>query len=279
MVRLGSIIAVATALAELCHSSNLSYVESIQAVINDEYQVVNDGSTGIVWFNTSGTSLDRFTFPLVGDFGIESLSSYNYLQAITQLAQQALAQEKYGDAVFLLYKFLYAGQSTPTKLGLNNDMVLDMINDLGGAGVKRDDLGEALQMLYDTVSVPALGDLYTMVSETPPQVNAEKRITTTTKCLDNYQTNRNSCWRLIFRIMNDHTRKKSGPRNIEHDGCFISWSVDVDIELRLLVPQARQCLNDCAEVGISCEARAPIFGSFDFKQCLSNRAGGCGNSS
>lgn len=256
-------------------TDDLSYEDALRAIANNKVDNVYDDSHGAVYFNTKDYGLEDHGFPVLDNFGIDTHSTFNYLTSLTKLARQAADKQKYGDVALLLYKFLYAGNAEATKIDPNSDMVIDMINEFGGKSNKRNDNRELLNMLSQSVSTPEVEDLFTLVSNGTPQKDGLDKRWTKEKCLKAHKAVKNACWDLLSRVKIDASTKTGGPRNIEYQGCFISWSANATFQIRNLTNAANLCLQVCAGSYISCEVWGVSLNGTIVNQCLSNRAGGC----
>ncbi|CAN6656286.1 hypothetical protein TRVA0_029S00122 [Trichomonascus vanleenenianus] len=229
----------------------LSYEDSIRAILRNQI-IPNDGSNGTVWFNTTGYGLEDYGFPLIDDYGIYTYTSFEYLRHVTGLAREAANRGKHGDVILLLYKFLYAGQAKATEPVITSDMFRDMVNDLKPLW-KNSDRNALLDILEETSSIEELKELYSQVKKEGKAFTPENDAQLRDPCRNSHQADRNACKRLLSAMKSDVTWRPGGPRNIEYNGCFISWGKDSNLQVKDLQYLTKYCYEICDGAKISCK--------------------------
>lgn len=249
------------------------YGERLLRMISCNYNI-HDGSRGDVKLPEMDDLLNKYGIndDVVKEY--HTLTTLNHVYNITYLLEEALDNDNDGDAVYLYHKFLYAGSNDTTKLNGDLPLVQDIreiVRNLVAEGEKG--LQKLDRLKYST-AVPVISRLYS--TENIEEVEkADKRTWTETRCDTRHTAPRSRCRLLINAISSDWSTKSGGPRHLEYNGCFVSWSRDLTFTVNMLAPAANQCMRSCDNAQISCLVRNVLLSSTYVTQCLSGRATNC----
>lgn len=145
------------------YPNQLSYKRSIIAVAQNEV-VSEDGSNGIVWFNTSSYCIKNLEFREVGFHAVVTYESYNYLTLLVRLADEALAKGFHGDYVFLLFKFHHEGRELPSGIRRFSPMLYDMAKSLDSISTFENQRQPLLDFLKSSTKIKNIKELYDIVA-------------------------------------------------------------------------------------------------------------------
>lgn len=140
----------------------LSYQKSIEVIALNEV-IRLDGSSGVVWFNTTDYCIKNFQFREIGYNALVTHEAYNYLTVLTNLATVAKKKGRDGDFVFLLFKFLHEGKELPTTIRRFSPMVYDMAKSLDPGTPFWTKNHHLLEYLKQSTDIPIIKKLYAIV--------------------------------------------------------------------------------------------------------------------
>lgn len=145
------------------YPNGLSYEQSITAIAQNQV-VFQDGSQGTAWFNTTGYCLKDFEFREIGYHAVVTYGSYNYLNLLVKLADEALGKGFHGDYVFLLFKFHHEGRELPTGIRRYSPMVHDMAKSLDMTSIFKTKRDVLMKFLKGSTNVEIIKELYDFVA-------------------------------------------------------------------------------------------------------------------
>lgn len=134
------------------------YDVAVQLLLSQQIEE-NDGSKGTVWFDTSSYELALYGFPLIGLYGINTETNFEYLESLSLLGEHAIDRGNHGDFVYILYKYLYSeslqGQSEQRSM-----LIKEMALGLNPAFNNREGSEQLIETLIESSSNVELKEIF-----------------------------------------------------------------------------------------------------------------------